>query len=74
MRNTSPIFESRAALRECIAKHSTPREKKLCAHAHHFRFNDLRGVPSRAKETPPAQERGRRKNQARNRLRDTACA
>ncbi|MBC8793835.1 MAG: hypothetical protein C6Y20_19725 [Tagaea sp. CACIAM 22H2] len=53
---------------QCLAK------KKLCAHAHHFRFNDLRGVPSRAKETPPAQERGRRKNQARNRLRDTACA
>jgi len=30
--------------------------KKLRAHAQHFRFNDLRGVPSRAKETPPARE------------------
>ncbi len=56
VRNTSPIFESHEALRACIAKHLKRREKKLRALAHHFRFNDLRGVPSRAKETPPARE------------------
>jgi hypothetical protein len=54
VRNTSPIFESREALRDCIAKHLKRREKNLRALAHYFRFNDLRGVPSRAKETPPA--------------------